>query len=225
MTLAASHYQVLPSESVPGQPRLRHLHLVVVIAAAIALLAVVITTVVVQTRPRVLVCRLTCGPQVGTGSLGPTAYTSSAFGYRVEYDSSILTVGRRDASGIELDTGGSSLVFSAREGSDLNGAVRAIVLGLDTNVLQGIQDLGIVQGAEIGLVEGEGSYYSANYVPPGGGQGYPVTIVAMACTERGLTITALAVAPADQTSVTSFPQNVAQVFDQAITETTWPGRQ
>jgi hypothetical protein len=229
MTTASYSYPVVAANSVPGtQHKLRHSRFVLVAAIGFAVLVVGITAITVLTRPTLVGCHFTCGPEVGPRLLSPTAYQSSEFGYRVEYDSGIFSVASQSAAGLSLNLeqgyGLGGMDFTATAGSDVSDALDKVVSGINTNEFQDIREIEPVPGAEIGEVEGVGLAYSATLVPQNGGQSTPVSIVAMAATSNNLTISVLAIGQQDLTQVNNLPIGFAdgQAFDGPVTNTIWP---
>ena len=115
--------------------------------------------------------------------------------------------------------------FTAVSGGDTAGAVKNAVNALDTSRFQNMQQIGPVRGAEIGLVQGEGSAYSASFVPPdGSGQAIPVAIVVISATQNNVTITVTAFSASDK-DLRDAPYGLdrASDFDFPITNTIWKG--
>lgn len=233
MTAVSYPYPAVPAGSVPGARRkLRSHHFLLIAGAALGVLVVVITTIVVLVRPTPAFCHFQCGPNVGPRLLNPNAYVSSDFGYRVPYDGANLQIATRSSSGVDLTVSGADaqqvyLDFSATRGSDVNGAVQQALGGIDTNVIQDMKEVSAIPGAELGEVGATGVAYQGNYVPSGGGQSGPVDVAVMAATQDGVTISAVAVGPQDQSSGSApffLDGFAAQEFELSISDLVWPGQ-
>lgn len=228
MTVATYTYPMVPAHSIPAvRHRLSHRGFVVLAVSVLAVLVIAITAVVVRQSPTVQPCHFSCGPDVGPRLFSPTAYTSSSFGYRVEYDSSEVSVVNQDATGVELAVPSqkeNAVVFTADRGADANGSLEQAVSNLNTDVLQDLQAIGPVPGAEIGLVVGVGEAYRATFVPPDGGRSYPVAVVVMAASQGDLTITAVAVGQQELSSIDLAPFGLPAggLLDSIVTDTVWP---
>ncbi|HUC36645.1 MAG TPA: hypothetical protein VMR97_05925 [Acidimicrobiales bacterium] len=230
MTSLSYSYPVVGAGSVPGaRQKLPHTRFLAIAGVGLGVLVIVITAVVVLVKPGVQSCHFTCGPDVGPRLVSPTSFTSSEFGYKVEYDSGYFKQSNATKSGAEFDLtigGGGILVFKAESGSDVNGAVDSLVNSISSNEIQNLQEIEPVPGAEIGEVEGSGTAFSGTFVPQGGGQTVPVSVVAMAASSHGLTIGVLAIDPQDLSSVQTLPLGFADgaFLDAPITDTIWPGQ-
>jgi hypothetical protein len=222
-------YPVVPAASVPAaQHKLSHSRLVIFGGAALAVLVVLITAIAVSQKPTTTYCHYDCGPDVGPRLLSSTAYQSSQFGYRVEYQSGALKVEGSSATGLELQGPAGSIVFSATSGQDVTGAITTALGNINTNVLQDMRSFSSqIPGAEIGEVPAQGQVYTATYVPPNGGQSVPASVAVMAATNGQFTISVLVIGAQDSSSVTNAPFDFAdnQVYDFAISNTVWPGQQ
>jgi hypothetical protein len=230
MTTASYSYPVVRATAVPraGQ-KLPNRHFLIVVGVSLAVVVALITIITVALKPSLQLCHFTCGPEVGPRLLAPTSFTSSEFGYKVEYDSSQFSVESHDQAGLALvlasGYGGGEEVVKGVAGSDVNTALSTALSGINTNVIQDIQPLQSIPGAEIGEVEGVGEAYTGTDVPQGGGQSVPITIAVEAATQHNVTISVLAIGPQDLSSVQNAPLGFAagQAFDAPATNTIWPG--
>jgi hypothetical protein len=222
-------YPVQRTAAVPGaQQKLKNNKFIIYFAVGFAALVVLISLVVVLLKPSTTLCHFTCGPEMGPRLLAPTFYQSSSFGYRVEYDGNEFKA-KQTSAGVQLDLqggGGGFVVYSAKSGSDVSGALQEAFNGINTNQFQNIHEIEAIPGAEIGLVEGQGVAYSGSFIPQGGGQAVPVAIGVMASTFNNLTISVLAIDVQDLSSPQTFPLGFADgtFLDAPITNTIWPGQ-
>lgn len=210
------------------KPRLRHHHFLLAVALLLAVLVVGLTAGAVLSRPTPTACHFSCGPDVGRQYLSPTAYVSSAFGYRVQYDARAFTKSNASSTGVQLSTrdGSGVLIISSAAGSDTQSLLQLSINKINSNVIQDVQAVGQLPGAEIGEVQGVGWVYTGTFVPPNGGQSLPVTVIDVAASHAGVTIGALAIGPQDLSSVANLPFGLAnaQELDQPLTETLWAVR-
>jgi hypothetical protein len=222
-------YPVVASAAVPGaRHKLSHTQLLLAAGGAIAVIVVVLSIVLLAAKPSVTPCHFSCGPKTGPRLQDPTAYTSSQFNFRVEYDKGSLSIGSQSASSVTLQSqdGSAVLTITGASGSNVSGAVQNVVNGLDTNTYQNLQQIGTLNGAEIGLVQGQGVVYSAQV--NAGGQVIPVVVIVMGATQNNLTITTLSIGAQDQPSdphFTPYGSSAGQTLDPPITNTIWPGTQ
>jgi hypothetical protein len=232
MTGFSYTYAPAPFGSVPGGRRkLRHHHFLLITGVALAMPVVVVTAAVVAARPTPQFCRSLCGPSTGPAAVSPGAYVSSAYRYRVGYDTADLQIAAQSPSGVGFSVTGDDpsavyLDISATRGSDVNAALRQAVGSIDGSTIQDVSELGSIPGAEIGEVPATGVAYQATYVPSGGGQSHPLDVAVMAATRGDLTISALVVGPQDRSSGSApffLDGFVAQVFELSITGLAWPG--
>lgn len=222
-------YPAVPSYSVPAaQHKLGRTGLAVAAFATLFVLVAAITAAAVSSKTTTNYCHFTCGPDVGPRLQGSTAYSNSQFGYRVEYESPPFSIGAKDANGVLFSANVGFMAVTAAKGTDVTGAIQKAIGGLSTSEFQDLQQVSsVVPGAEVGYVPSSGEAYTANLVPPSGGTGQTVSIVAMAATQGDLTISVLAIAPQDLSSVSQLPFGVqdGSLFDYEVSNTIWPGQQ
>jgi hypothetical protein len=230
MTTATYGYPVVRATSVPGAgQKLRNPHFLIIVGVSLAVLVAAITLITVALKPTLQLCHFTCGPEVGPRLLAPTSFTSSEFGFRVEYDGNEFQVANHDQAGVSLvlsdQLGGGEEVITGVAGSDVNGALSTALGNINTNAVQDIQPLQAIPGAEIGEVEGIGEAYTGTLVPQNGGQSQAVTIAVEAATEHNVTISVYAIGPQDLSTVDDAPLGFegGQAFDAPPTNTIWPG--
>jgi len=222
-------YPVVATASVPGaHHKLSHTQLLLAAGGIIAVIVVVLTVVLVAAKPGVTPCHFSCGPKTGPRLTNPDAYTSSQFNFRVEYDKGSLGIGTQNAASVTLQNqDGSAVVqITGSSGSNVSGAIQSAISGLDTNTFQNVQQLGTLNGAEIGLVQGQGAVYSAQV--SGGGQAIPIVIIVMSASQNNVTITTVAFGPQDQQSNpqdTPYGMSAGTLLDGPVTNTIWPGSQ
>jgi len=183
-------YPSVPRAEVPGaHHRLSPLFLIVV-GLIVAVVVVGASLGAASKRPAPQNCHFSCGAFTGPRLVAPNVYTSSQFGYSVEYLPDSTKLASQSATGAEFDTNEGVIFFDGARGTDVDGAVRTGVSNLNTAVIQDLQAVGPVRGAEIGLVPGKGTAYTANFVPQGGGGAFRVGVLVMAATQGGVTVTA-----------------------------------
>lgn len=224
----ATYPVAAPTAGTTLKPRLRTHHFLMAVVGILGLIVVGVTVGAVVSRPTPTTCHFTCGPDVGRQYLSPTAYTSSAFGYRVQYNAKQFTTSNVSRSGVQLNTrdGSGILIVSSSAGSDVQSALQTSIDKLNSNVIQDVQAVGQLPGAEIGEVQGVGWAYTGTFVPPNGGQSIPVSVMDVAASHDGVTIGVLAVGPQSLSSVSDLPFGMAnaQELDQPMTNTLWASR-
>lgn len=223
-------YPVVPSALVPGaQHKLSHGRMLLLAGGVVAALVIVITVIVVGAKPSTKPCGFSCAPRSGPRLLSTSAYASQRFGYTVEYDSNTMSIANQDQSGVQLQArdGDGEVDFTATSGSDTSVAIQNALSKLSSSQFQNMQQVGSVRGAEIGLVLGQGTAYSASFVPPDGtGQAIPVGIVIMSSSQNGVTITVTAFSATDH-DIRDAPYGLdaSSNFDYPVTNTIWKGGQ
>jgi hypothetical protein len=222
------NFPALSPARVPGAYR-SHLRTLLIATVVITVVVVAVSAIAVASSPSRRPCGVACGPHSGPALLNASSYTSQQFGYTVQYDSNELSIAGRDQAGVQLQAanGDGEVDLSGSAGSNVGGAVSNAIDSLDTSEFQNMQEIGPVRGAEIGLVLGQGTAFSANYVPSdGSGQSLPVSIVVMAAARGGVTITVIAFSAQDS-NIEAAPYGLAEagVFDFPITNTIWKGQE
>lgn len=214
-----------PAAGAELKPRLRTHHFLMAVIGLLGLIVVGVTIGAVVSRPVPTLCHFTCGPDVGRQYLSPTAYTSSALGYRVQYSARDFSESNVSRSGVQLDTrdGSGMLIFTSSRGSDVQSALQTSIDQLNSNVIQDVQAVAQLPGAEIGEVQGVGWAYTGTFVPPNGGQSFPVSVMDVAASHDGVTIGVLAIGPQSLSSVANLPFGLANAseLDQPMTNTLW----
>jgi len=221
-------YPVLPSAAVAAaQHKVRPLALGLVAALVLVVAVGAMTAITQIQKPTVNFCQFSCGPESGPRLLSSSAYQSSAFGYRVEYEKAMFAPTDATATGVELVAPFGYMRFNASSGSDVNGAITGALAALPSSEFQSLQPLSAnIPGADIGLVLGSGEVDTATFVPPNGGQSIPVSVAVMAATNGQLTISVVVVGEQDKTDVAALPFDFAAnyYYDFSISNTVWPGQ-
>jgi hypothetical protein len=222
-------YPVVPTASVPAaQHKLSRTGLLLIAGGALAAVVIVVTLIAVLARPSTVPCGFYCGPpRVGTRLVSPTVYKNQQFGYSVEYDATVLTPANGNAAGTQFQAanGDGEVDFTAASGSDVNSANQTALTTFPTATFQNIQQIGPVRGAEIGFVNGQGTAYTAQFVPPNGSQAVPVSIVIFSSTQNNVTITVDAFSSQSMDiAVAPYGLAMAQVFDYPVSNTLWKGQ-
>lgn len=226
LAAGAYTYPVVASSAVPAaRHKLGKAKLLLVGGLGLAVLVAAISAAATVFLPSVNYCHFNCGPVLGPRLFSTTFYQSSAYGYRVEYNSSEFGIQTRTASEVTFFGAAGLLQFSAAHGQDVATAINDAITNLPSSTFQDRKmTTSDIPGAEIGLVLGSGEVYSATYVPPGGGSSFPVAVAVIAATEDNVTITAVGVS--DQDTQGAFPLGIAggPEFDFSVTNTLWPGQ-
>jgi hypothetical protein len=223
-------YPTVPRGQVPAaKHRLSPLILIVVGLVVVAVI-IGVSAGAASNRPVPQNCHFSCGSLTGPRLLAPNVYTSSQFGYTIEYLPDSTNLESQSATGAEFTTDAGVIFFDGASGSDVDKAVSDGVASLNTAVVQDLQPVGAIRGAEIGLVPGKGTAYTANFVPQGGGGSTRVGVLVMAATQGGVTVTATMISvyyTAKDSSYNNFqPYGLSdgQAFDYPITSLRFPGQ-
>ena len=218
-------YPVMPTATVPGaRHKLGRSRLLLVAGGALAVIVILVTLVAVVSRPQRSPCGLYCGPRIGARLVNAALYKNQKWGYSVEYDSSVLTIGNQDANGAEFDAtnGDGSVVFTATQGTDRGTANQNAFNALPSATFQSLQPVGPVRGAEIGLVAGEGTAYSGQFAPADGSGATPIGVVIFSSSQNNVTLTVTAFSAAsDKNPDLPYGLTMAGAFDYPVTNTLW----
>jgi hypothetical protein len=182
-------YPTVPRAEVPGAHHRLSPFILVVVGLIVAAVIVGVSMGAASKRPVPQNCHFSCGAFAGPRLVAPNVYTSSQFGYTIEYLPDSTKLSDQSATGAEFDTDAGVIFFDGSQGTDVDGAIREGVSNLNTAVIQDLQAVGPVRGAEIGLVPAKGTAYTANFVPQGGGGAFRVGVLVMAATKGDVTVT------------------------------------
>jgi len=142
------------------------------------------------------------GPQKGTRIAAPATYANAKWGYRVQYDPTLLRLAAQNAGGARFqpsDGDIGELDFTAASGGNLQAADQRALSALPASTYRNVRTIGPVPGAEIGFVAGVGTAYSATCPPLSSEKATsnPCTIVVISASRAGVTITVTATGIAD----------------------------
>ena len=193
----------------------------------LAVFVFVISLIAVLVRVIPTPCSRGCGPagglQVGTAQV----YANQKWGYSVPYDPSAFSIGGQDSNGVTLNSsdGNGAIQFEATSGNNVNGANQAALNALPSSQFQGLHQIGPVRGAEIGLVDGQGTAYSGQYVDSSGISATPIGVVIFSATHNGVTITVTAFSAASNDNADGpYGLSIGQFLDFPVTFATWKGQ-
>lgn len=217
----------MPPDMVPAaRYKVGRGRMVVIGGGMLVALVVVITLVAVVSRAVPLPCARGC-TRPGTQVINAATYQNQRWGYTVPYDSSALAISSRDANGAQLTSndGEGGIAFTATGGNDVAGANQNALNGLPSSNFQNLRQMGPVRGAEIGLVSGEGSAWSADYVDPTGSGATPVSVIVFSASRSNVTITVTAFGAASSDNADQpYGVGIGQELDFAVTYTQWKGQ-
>lgn len=219
-------YPVMPNFGGGGQKFGRR-RMVGVGGGALAVFVFVISLIAVLVRVVPIPCARGCGPAGGLQAGTAQVYTNQRWGYSVPYDPSVFSIGGQSSDGVTLNTsdGNGSIQFSATSGNNVNGANQAALNALPSSQFQGLQQIGPVRGAEIGLVDGQGTAYSGQYVDTSGINATPIGLVIFSATQNGVTITVTAFSSASNDNANGpYGLAIGQQLDFPVTFATWKGQ-
>lgn len=218
-------YPVLPTRGVPAaHPRFSRLQLFIVAFAILAVVVVLVTLFAVLARPTPpKPCGFYCGPRIGTRLQSQTVYHNQKWGYSVEYLGDVMVIAGQNDDGVQFvpGDGDGEIDFTAASSGDAGAAVQAAINNLPSSTFQQMQLIGPVRGAEIGFMPGQGQAFTAEFVAPGtGGSATPVSIVVMAATHNGMTITVTAFSM-QTTMDPPYQMDKSVLFDYEVSNTLW----
>lgn len=165
------------------------------------------------------VCTVNCGPKIATALPAQATYTSSTYGFEVDYDAN-WTVENKTGDTIELGTDAGGLVVTGQKSSQpLDQVINAFVSGLPTATYQDITPVMDVKGAHLGDENGTGTIYSANYITSNA-KAIKVRFAVIAAAKNGVTVVMFALNQAD---TKDFPSGIpeGQKFDYMAQTFRW----
>lgn len=165
------------------------------------------------------VCTQNCGPKVGTALRAEATFTSTTYGFEVDYDSS-WTVEDKTGAAIELSTdAGGVVVMGQKSSSPLDQVINAFVGKLPSATYQDIKAVQDIKGAHLGDQDGTGTIYSANFITSNA-NAVKVRFAVIAATKNGVTVLMFALNQADtQDFASGIPEG--QKFDYMATTFRW----
>jgi hypothetical protein len=172
-------------------------------------------------------CTADCPPPQSVQALAAAAqlpeqytYTSSAYGYHVDFASPWKVQSSSAMSALFDARGGIFEVQGTTSSESPVQLIQSVAGTFQGSQLPNLADVGPLHGAHIGTQEGVGEIYGGTYFPPsGGGKSLPVRIAIIVATRGNLTIIATAFAEYDPQHDLMF----ADDMDYALTEFRWPG--
>lgn len=192
----------------------------------LVVLVVVITLIAVVSRSGGLPCLRGCPPPTSQVVKAAT-YQNQRWGYSVPYDRAVLAINNQNSDGAEFDAknGDGGVSFTATSGSDVNGATQKALDALPSSTFQNLRQIGPVRGAEIGLVSGQGSAWSGDYVDSSGSGATPIGVVIFSSARNGviITVTAFGAASNDNADM-PYGLAIGQELDFPVTFTRWKGQ-
>lgn len=218
-------YPVLPRGMVPGSnPRLNRRRFSFFGGGTLAVLVIVITLIAVLARVIPNRCVRGCGPATGN-QVTASVYANQKWDYSIPYDGNEFSIGQQDANGVSFNAAGGdgTISFAATPGTNVNGANQAALNALPSNTFQNLQQVGPVRGAEIGLVGGQGTAFSGDYVDPDSGAS-PIGLVVFSASHNGVTLTVTAFSAASNSNDDApYGLSLGKKMDFPVTHTIWNG--
>lgn len=165
------------------------------------------------------VCTQNCGPKIGTALPEQATFTSSQFGFQVDYDAS-WTVQKKTATGVQISSdAGGVVVMGQRAGQPLDQVISGFAGGLPSATYQDVKAVSDIKGAHLGEQDGMGILYSANFIDSSS-NAIKVRFALIAATKAGVTVLMFAINQADtQDFASGMPEG--QKFDYMCTEFRW----
>ncbi len=167
------------------------------------------------------VCTQNCGPKIGTALPASATFTSSTYGFQVDYDAA-WTVQDKTGEGIQLSTDAGGVAFIGQHASQpLDQVISDFVSNLPSATYQDVRPLMEIKGAHLGDENGAGTIYSANFIDSNA-SAIKVRFAVIAASKGGVTVVMFAINEAD---TQDFPSGMpeGQKFDYMCTEFRWGG--
>lgn len=182
--------------------------------------AVIVSVIAITNNPgHHTACTQNCGPKIATALPEQATYTSTAYGFQVDYDVA-WTVQNKTADGVQISTdNGAVAVIGQKSSQPLDQTINGFVSSLPSATYQDITPVMDVKGAHLGDVNGLGTIYSANFISSNS-TAIKVRFAVIAATRNGVTVLMFAINPAD---TKDFPSGIpeGQRFDYMCTEFRW----
>lgn len=174
------------------QPKLSRRRLSGIGGGSLVVFVIIVTLIAVLVRVIPTNCSRGCGPATGS-VVNASTYSNQKWGYTVPYDSTDFSIADQNADGATFNTrdGNGTISFAATSGTNVNGANQAALNGLPSSTFQNLQQVGPVRGAEIGLISGQGTAFTGEYVDPVAGA-TPIGLAVFSASNDGVTITVTA---------------------------------
>ena len=204
--------------------------------AGLTLLVLILSVLSRANQPSTVSCvPPQCGAPPPQQSPAPALdhYTSSRFGFSLDYSSSNISPSQVTDSSISWDgmlSDGSEVTWSVM-GSGVNGqTAQQVVDDYQTANLPDAQSAYVIPGAEVGYTPGYGSLYDVD-VAPGGGQAVHDRLVVMAAIRGSVAVVVAGLGPYEQSSPSNsgHPNPAATPlvelgdFAESTETVTWPG--
>ncbi len=166
-------------------------------------------------------CTQNCGPKLGTALQESATYTSSTYGFQVDYDAS-WSVESKTGDTVQISTqAGGVAIMGQKAGQPLDQVIDAFVGNLPSATYQDVTVVGDIKGAHLGDQNGAGNIYSANFISSGS-SAVKVRFAVIAASKSGVTVVMFAINEADtQNFASGLPEG--QQFDYMCTEFRWGG--
>ncbi len=223
---AAAQYSPPPPYAGAGHPvKLSHSSVIIAAVATIAVVASLVTFLAVQVSTSAQGCGFHCAPDIGQRLADSKEFVDTKWGFIVDYSGSNLTLNQGDprsasADFLAQDRSGNTIgeiLISAEAATNTQQAVKAALGDFSGNQFQDISAVEAVPGAEIGLIPGDGTGYTANLVSTSGSSGNPVGIVIIAATHGSVTIVAEMWSVTNTSGDAPFYVATDQPFDDVLT--------
>jgi len=165
------------------------------------------------------VCTQNCGPKIGTALPEQATYTSSEFGFQVDYDAS-WSVQNKTGTSVQISTdAGGVVVMGEHAGTPLEQVISGFASGLPSATYQDVTPVGDIKGAHLGDQNGMGILYSANFIDSNS-NAIKVRFALIAATKNSVTVLMFAINQADTKNFASgMPEG--QRFDYMCSEFRW----
>jgi hypothetical protein len=229
---AAARPLPLPPYASANHPsKLSHATVIIAALAVVAIVATLVTVVAVKVSTSAQGCGFYCGPDVGTRLPDSREFVDTKWGFIIDYSSTQLSINQPDPSSnsadfIAEDQGGDTvgeILVTAMAATNTAQAVKTALGDFSSDQFQDITEVEPVPGADIGLIPGVGTGYTANVVSTSGSSGNPVGIVIIAATHGSTTLVAEMWCETDTSGDAPFYLAADQSFDYVLTNMHFQG--
>lgn len=163
----------------------------------------------------------------------PQRYTSSKYGFSLEYSTAHITPSQVTGSSISWDaqlSDGSEVSWTALGGKANGKSPSQIVDDVQSSNFPDAQEAYTIPGASVGYTSGSGKVYDVD-IAPANGQAEHARLIVMASIKKGLAVVIAGYGPYEQSSPDSSGHpNPAETplvhlgdFEESTMSVTWPG--
>jgi len=166
-------------------------------------------------------CSFDCGPPVGRPLAEAQTYTSSEFGFQVDY-SAPFSEAQSDGHTLVLqDRNGTVTVVGQQRSKGDDQLVSDAAANLPSAQVQNVSSKLPVNGAHVGSAQGSGTIFSADGLPANGGEGSQLRVAIVAATRGDVSVVVVAAMSFDNDPRNPGGVAEAGLIDYFLTEFRW----